>query len=135
MGADQSYAAAIDDTTGEFNITIAELFDSGTLYVSFCFENGVNTGVAKRHCNAARRRRSLIVERRARVGSICRSSWRNRLQLMDKTFAISKRSHAGDFAKSFCKMALIEESNCRADLGNALCRAGEQVLCVLNAAR
>lgn len=37
------YAATVDPKTGEFKIAVSEPFPKGTLYLSFCFENGVST--------------------------------------------------------------------------------------------
>ena len=37
------YAGAIDKETGAFEIIVTEPFDRGTLYLSFCFENGTVT--------------------------------------------------------------------------------------------
>ena len=40
----RSYTGKIDPETGVFELTISEPFSSGTIYLSFCFENGINTG-------------------------------------------------------------------------------------------
>jgi len=40
----RSYVSSIEPKTGEFQITVTEPFDSGTCYLSFCFDNGFNTG-------------------------------------------------------------------------------------------
>jgi len=40
---ERSYTGAIDAETGEFKIVVCEPFGRGTLYLSFCFANGVNT--------------------------------------------------------------------------------------------
>ena len=37
------YSGSIDADTGEFEITVNRPFRKGTLYLSFCFENGANT--------------------------------------------------------------------------------------------
>jgi hypothetical protein len=41
---ERSYVSAIDGETGDFRIVIDEPLDKGTLYLAFCFENGINTG-------------------------------------------------------------------------------------------
>ncbi len=39
----RSYTGRIDPETGVFQITISEPFESGTLHLGFCLENGINT--------------------------------------------------------------------------------------------
>tara|TARA_R110000850_G_scaffold16224_3_gene50849 strand:+ start:1499 stop:2590 length:1092 start_codon:yes stop_codon:yes gene_type:complete len=43
----RSYTGKVDPETGAFEINITEPFESGTVYLSFCFDNGVNTSDGK----------------------------------------------------------------------------------------
>ncbi|MEN8775177.1 MAG: hypothetical protein ABF379_07430 [Akkermansiaceae bacterium] len=39
----RSYLAKIDQKNGEFSVTITSPYDSGTIFLSFCFKNGINS--------------------------------------------------------------------------------------------
>jgi hypothetical protein len=43
----KSYSSPIDGSTGEFEITIDEPFEKGTIFLLFCFENGSNSADGK----------------------------------------------------------------------------------------
>ncbi len=44
----RSYASAVDPDTGGFEVSITEPFETGTLFLGFAFENGMNTSDGKR---------------------------------------------------------------------------------------